>query len=135
MKPNATLGPAAVVRIQVQALGDNGELERNGGIRLAFSFASPTNRAATGPIERFIDLVKNRGYRDLLDHREARYGELVVDGDRAAQRVTLTTLDYRQVEYVFFLSRYDTESCHGCWMTDAVQRADGAPAAGPRVAV
>jgi hypothetical protein len=135
LAPNASFGPAEVVRIQVEALGSNGASVGNAGIRTAFRFASPPNRAATGPVEDFIELVNNPAYRDMLDHREAVYGELVVAEDRAAQRVTLTTLDLRQVDYVFFLSRYDTGSCNGCWMTDAVQRVGGVSAQTPRIGV
>lgn len=120
-KPHPSLTPADVVRIQVEAFGRNGRLPDDGGIRTAFRFASPRNRESTGPVERFIELVKNPGYRDMLDHREATYEAPILRDGRAAQRVTLLTLDFRQREFVFFLTRVDAENCDGCWMTDAVQ--------------
>ncbi len=137
LRPDPGLAAGDVVRIQVEALGRNGTLDDDEGIRIAFRFASPDNRASTGPLHRFIDLLKDRSYRDMLDHRSAEYHELVLDEERAAQRVTLVTLDYREVDFVFFLSRRDLPDCEGCWMTDAVHREGGGPppGAGRRIGV
>jgi hypothetical protein len=49
--PSPSLDPAAVIRIQVEALRANGLL--NEGIKLTYSFASPENRRSTGPLGRF----------------------------------------------------------------------------------
>ena len=59
--PSPTLSAADVVAVQLAALQTE---PRDGvgpgaGIRLAWSFASPGNRAATGPLDRFADLLRN----------------------------------------------------------------------------
>ena len=92
------------------------------GIETAFRFASPANQVATGPIDRFAVMVKGPVYGDLLGFARADRGSIAVEGDRAAQRVTLTHADGRRAIYVFVLSRQDGGPCDGCWMTDAVTR-------------
>jgi hypothetical protein len=119
-EPSAALAPEAVVRIQVEAMGRNDDPAPDAGIATAFRFASPGNRAATGPLARFAAMVHGPAYRDLLDFERAAYGDLHVAGDRAAQRVTLTRADGREVRYVFTLSRQRGGAYDGCWMTDGV---------------
>lgn len=118
-EPSPHLTPAEVVRIQVEALGANDTPTENAGIAAAFRFASPGNRAATGPLAHFTAMVRN-GYPDLLTFVHAEYGELRTRGDEAAQRVTLVQPDGSRSAYVFGLSRQTGGVCDGCWMTDAV---------------
>ena len=122
-EPSPDLGPAEVVRIQVEALGANDTPAPDAGIAAAFRFASPGNRAATGPLPRFAAMVK-AGYPDLLTFEVAEYGALRVVGDEAAQRVTLVQADGSRTAYVFGLSRQTGGACDGCWMTDAVVPAE-----------
>lgn len=118
-EPSPDLTPAEVIRIQVEALGANDTPEPDAGIAAAFRFASPSNRAATGPLPRFTAMVKG-GYPDMLTFASAEYGELRVDGDEAAQRVTLVQPDGTRTAYVFGLSRQTGGPYDRCWMTDAV---------------
>ena len=122
--PSPEYGPADVVRIQVEAMQRNDDPAPDAGIATAFRFASPGNRAATGPLDRFARMVHGPTYRDLLGSERADFGAVVVDGDRAAQRVTLSHADGRTATYVFGLSRQTGGACDGCWMTDSVVRQD-----------
>lgn len=122
LQPDAKLTPEQVIKIQLDALRRNDEPTADSGIRTAFHFASPANREATGPIERFIPLVKNPLYLPLLDHRRADFGTLRVEGDTAQQRVTVTDKDGRTATYVFTLSKQSTAPYKDCWMTDGVGR-------------
>lgn len=61
LAPDPALDPADAVRIQVQALAENGA--DDAGIALTFRFASPDNRRQTGPLERFVAMVKGPVYR------------------------------------------------------------------------
>ncbi len=117
--PSPNLTPAEVVRIQVEALKRTDEPTPGAGIATAFRFASPGNRAATGPLPRFDRMVR-QGYADLLGFARAEYGDLTVTGDRAVAAVTLVQRDGRRVTYGFALSRQTGGTCDGCWMTDAV---------------
>ncbi len=120
--PNRNLSPADVVRIQIRALGRNDMPHENAGIEIAFRFASPRNKLVTGPLPRFIQLVSNPVYRAMLDHRQAKYGPLQIEGVNATQPVILIASDGQRVGYLFRLSRQDGGTCDGCWMTDGVIR-------------
>lgn len=115
--PDPTLSPAEIVRIQLEALRNNDEQDR--GIAVAFRFASPANRANTGPLARFIPMIKHGPYALMLDFRDATYDPVETFTDRARQRVTLTGA--REImTYWFYLSRQAEPPYVGCWMTDSV---------------
>ena len=125
-EPSPDLAPEDVIRIQVEALQKNDTPRRDAGIEAAFRFASPGNRAATGPLPRFTEMIR-RGYPDMLGFERAEYGPIQVAEGRAVQAVTLVQANGRRTRYVFGLSRQTGGACAGCWMTDAVmpQEADG----------
>lgn len=115
--PDPALSPAEVIRIQLEALRHNDDQDR--GIAVAFRFASPANRANTGPLPRFIAMIRQGPYALMLDFREAAYGPVETVSDRARQRVTLTGAR-ESVTYWFYLSRQPDAPYADCWMTDAV---------------
>lgn len=121
-KPSPQLAPDEVVRIQLRALQENSEARGDGGIALVFEFASPANRRTTGPLERFVEVVKAPDYRPMLNHRTARQGPLQITGNEARQRVTITDSGGETVSYLFLLSKQASEPYENCWMTDAVVR-------------
>jgi hypothetical protein len=118
LRPNSTLSPEQVVKIQVEALQNNDDMDK--GIELTFRFASPAHKQMTGPLNRFVRLVKNPAYRPMLNHRNAEYAPIKVSGNTATQRVTITAADGKAVVYIFELSKQDLPDCEGCWMTDSV---------------
>lgn len=116
-EPTPELSPREVVEIQLLAFGNNGE--RDDGIEIAFRFASPANRAVTGPLDRFTNMMRGGVYAVMLDHDRAEYAETVVNGDRALQRVAL----YRESEvtvFDFMLRRQTDAPYVDCWMTEGV---------------
>lgn len=115
--PEPVLTPGEVVRIQLEALRHNDGQDR--GIEVAFRFASPANRANTGPFPRFAAMIKNGPYALMLEFRGVRYGPVEIVANRARQRVTLTGASGRMT-YWFYLSRQVTRPYVDCWMTDAV---------------
>ena len=119
-RPDPSLGPEEVVRIQIGALGDNDDPHPDNGIGVTFRFASPANKVMTGPVERFKAMVHSPGFQPLIDYRSASYENLVIDGDNAAIDVILLGKDSIFVGYRFTLSRQRGGACAGCWMTDSV---------------
>ena len=115
--PTPALSPGDVIRIQLEALRHNDEQDR--GIAVAFRFASPANRANTGPLPRFIAMIEQGPYALMLDFREADYGPVETVADQARQRVTLTG-ERSSMTYWFYLSRQSEAPYADCWMTDAV---------------
>lgn len=123
-EPSPEWTAAEVIRLQVEALQANDDPSPDAGIATAFAFASPGNRAATGPLARFAAMVHGPAYRDMLGFARAEYAPIQIEGDQAAQEVTLVQADGRRVTFLFGVSRQQGGDCDGCWMTDAVLRRD-----------
>ena len=119
-EPNPDLSPREVVMIQLEALQNNDLYGDDGGIRIVFTYASPGNRIYTGPIERFIQLVKGPPYRPIIGFQRASMGPMLILGAHAQVRVNLVDADKASLHYVWSLSRQVEEPYTDCWMTDGV---------------
>lgn len=120
--PAPSLSPNEVVTIVLNALKHNDDPRPDAGIATTFEFASPANRVATGPLPRFVLMIKNPAYRVMLGFRSATRGRLELDGDHAKQRVVIVGQDGSEVTYVFLLSKQADGPYASCWMTDGVVR-------------
>lgn len=120
--PDPTYDVERVVSIQLEALATNDDPFNNAGIGVAYNFASPANRRATGPFDRFRRMVHSPRYAPMIDHVEATMGPVERDGNDATQRVTLTGSDGRTVTYTFGLSRCRRGELDEHWLTDSVVR-------------
>ena len=116
--PKPELKPNDVVKLQLLAMQQNDE--SNFGIEVTFRFASPANKKQTGPLNRFIRLVRNPSYLPLLNHTNATFLELTVEEDFAVQDVIITTSKGERIGYRFRLSIQKGPLYPGCWMTDSV---------------
>ncbi len=116
--PSPVLTPEQVVRIQLEALRNNGP---NGkGFEVCYRFASPSNKAYTGPLPRFVQMIENSAYSLMLTYLEAAYEPVEVVGGAARQSVTLYG-DGRATTFTFYLALQDVATnCPQCWMTEAV---------------
>ena len=119
-QPRPDLAPEDVVAIVIEALANNDDPYPDAGIETTFRFASPQNRANTGPLERFTRMVKQYPYRDLIDHRKRDISEVVFVGNDAYLVVKLIVSSGREAAYAFRLSRQGDGQYQGMWMTDAV---------------
>ncbi len=117
--PNEDHTPAEVVRIVVDALQTNPDTEDDAGIKTVWAFASPGNRAFTGPLERFTMMIKG-GFPDMLGFRSSRYGDLEITGRKAVQIVWLVQDDGRELAYAFQLGQQSGGEYDNMWMTEAV---------------
>ncbi len=106
------------MRIQLAALQRNDS--EDGGIKVTYSFASPGNIQQTGPLDRFVRMLKNAPYKAIFNHLYVDYGPMERRGNMARQRVTLVAASGAAVSYVFILARQIGDPCDGCWMTEAV---------------
>lgn len=118
-QPQANLKPDEVVRIVINSLSYNDTPYADAGIATAFNFASPTNKANTGPLTRFITMVNN-GYGLMLNHLSSEFSEVVFKDSAAYQVVKLIARNGAEVVYAFRLSQQQEGEYEGMWMTDAV---------------
>lgn len=117
--PSPALSPEEVVEIVIDALRTNEGTADDAGIRTVWRFASPGNRASTGPLPRFARMIK-RGFPDMLAHESSRFDEMRVVDDKALQAVWLTLPSGNEVGYAFQLGRQEGGEYDGMWMTEAV---------------
>jgi hypothetical protein len=123
-QPGPGLAPGEVIRAVVEALQNRYSPAPNSGIFRVYQFASPANRAATGPYGNFLRLVKLPPFSPLFSGRADRYGPLAVTGNQARQRVRFRVEGGGAVWFLFVVSRQTSEQTHGrcagCWMVDGV---------------
>ena len=70
LKPKPEINPEEVVKIQLSSLMNNNEPYLNAGIEQTWEFAHPSNRAFTGPIQRFTQMMYAPSYAVMLDHKK-----------------------------------------------------------------
>jgi len=119
-QPEENLQPEDVVRIVIVALANNDWPFLNAGIATTFNFASPENKRNTGPLEKFTKMLKGGVYEVMVQHRQSEFSEVVLQGNRAYQFVTLTTDDGSIAVFAFRLSKQVDGQYRDMWMTDAV---------------
>ena len=120
LQPTHAMTPAQAVRAQVDALARNDDPFTDAGIEASWAFASPSNRAATGPLSRFRGLFEGPVYGPMIDHTGARYSDPRQMGDRALVGVVVIDAGGKERGYLFELSRQGAGDCRGCWLTDSV---------------
>jgi Domain of unknown function (DUF4864) len=120
LTPRPELSAEQVVQYQAEALQHNDEPKTDAGIERAFRFASPSNKQMTGPLEKFIQIVKSPIYSPMLNSVSSSIvGSDVKDG-QARFAVHFVAADGRQVTYIFVLSKQNEGEFNNCWMTDGV---------------
>ena len=116
--PDPALTPEKVVETQLAGLADPAA---NGvGILQCFTLASPANRAATGPLERFGAMVRQGDFVCLSDPQATLVGKPRISGRLARLLVTVLDRDKHLRAFTFILSRQSSEPFRDCWMTEAV---------------
>jgi hypothetical protein len=109
-----------VVLLQLVALMNNDAIAPDGGIRVAFQYASASNRAYTGPLWRFARMVHGPTYAPLLEADGFVRLPLVDSGGHAEQLVKLVAEDGSETAYRWTLTRYGGGAGVGAWLTDSV---------------
>lgn len=120
--PSPALEPDEVIARQLDALRENNVPYPDAGIEVAFAFASPASKAATGSLDQFAEMVHEGPYAAMLDCATAQCGPLRLDGDHAEQEVLVIDDSGATAAYAFVLTRQHSGPLDGCWMTDAVIR-------------
>lgn len=127
IQPNPEYLPDEVVGIQMRALGKNDQPFDDAGIELTFRFASPSNKASTGPLSRFTNLFSNPAYKPMLNHTLLEVGQAEIRENQARVPVMIETPDGSRMVYLFMLSLQSQEPYMDCWMTDSVNAVKIAP--------
>ena len=129
--PSPKLSPEEVVRLQLKGLND----PKMGGVGVlqCFCLASPANRAITGPLQRFGQMVRTGAYQAMTSPRAILVGRPQIEKQVARLLVTVIDEKNNVRVFAFVLSRQTEPPFRNCWMTDAVLAASP-PVTSPPVA-
>jgi hypothetical protein len=116
--PQTELAPREVVALQLAAMKES--RTRPDAIAECFALASPENRAVTGPLAHFEELVRSPAYLPLVEQRIATIGSAVVRDRHATVVVNVIDQHHRASIFRFFLSQQTLPNAGACWLTDAV---------------
>ena len=121
LKPMPEINPEEVVKIQLSSLMNNNEPYLNAGIEQTWEFAHPSNRAFTGPIQRFTQMMYAPSYAVMLDHKKHDIIEVKLDKNIAYFFIELTSIDGKMFGFKWTLEKVKEEGgFKDCWMTTAV---------------
>tara|TARA_B100001029_G_C14969015_1_gene399061 strand:- start:110 stop:568 length:459 start_codon:yes stop_codon:yes gene_type:complete len=121
LKPTPEINPEEVVKIQLSSLMNNNEPYLNAGIEQTWEFAHPSNRAFTGPIQRFTQMMYAPSYAVMLDHKKHDIIEVKLDKNIAYFFIELTSIDGKMYGFRWTLEKVKEEGgFKDCWMTTAV---------------
>ena len=121
LKPTPEINPQEVVKIQLSSLMNNNEPYLNAGIEQTWEFAHPSNRAFTGPIQRFTQMMYAPSYAVMLDHKKHDIIEVKLDKNIAYFFIELTSIDGKMFGFKWTLEKVKEEGgFKDCWMTTAV---------------
>ena len=121
LKPTPEINPEEVVKIQLSSLMNNNDPYLNAGIEQTWEFAHPSNRAFTGPIQRFTQMMYAPSYAVMLDHKKHDIIEVKLDQNIAYFFIELTSTDGKIFGFKWTLEKVKEEGgFKDCWMTTAV---------------
>ena len=123
LKPNVDINPKRVVKIQLSALMKNDNPYKDHGIIQTWEFAHPNNQKATGPLERFKNMIKTEPYSMLLNHSNHDILEVYKSNKVATFEVTVMDKDKKYYKFKWQVEKYKEEgSLKDCWLTTAVSQ-------------
>ena len=119
-RPSSELQPGEVVQIVIDALGENDYPFTDAGIETAFNFSSPANKVNTGPLERFVKLVKGPVFGKMINHRDSTLSKVILEGNKALRLVQIVGANNETLYFAFRLGLQQEGDYAGMWLTEAV---------------
>ena len=123
LKPNNNLEPKQVIEIQLSALMKNDKPFKDSGIIQTWEFAHPNNQKATGPIERFKNMIKTDSFSMLLNHTEHEIIEVYSSNYLATFEVTVLDFEKKYYKFKWQVEKFKEQGpLKDCWLTTAVSQ-------------
>ena len=121
IKPNSEIEPNQVVKIQLDGLMKNDEPNLNNGIKQTWEFAHPSNKKYTGPLSKFITLLKGQNYKMLINHLDNEIIEIFKTSNKYGFEVTILSNDKNYYKFQWIVEKYYEEGpLKDCWLTISV---------------
>ena len=121
IKPNNAIEPYQVLKIQLSSLKKNDEPYKDSGILQTWEFAHPNNQKNTGPLSRFINMLKGDSYKMLLNHTEHEIIEVQLTNSVASYEVTILDENKSYYRFNWKVEKYTKDGIlKDCWLTTMV---------------
>ena len=121
IKPNSNLKAFDVLMIQLNSLKNNNNPYKDAGIEQTWEFAHPINKAATGPLERFKQMIYSDSYKILISHENNKTIILKETSNKFVYKVYVLSKDKKKYYYIWQIEKVEQEGeLKNCWMTTAV---------------
>ena len=121
IKPNNTIEPYQVLRIQLNGLKTNDDPNKDSGIVQTWEFAHPNNQKNTGPLNRFIKMLKGDSYKMLINHIEHKIIEVKLTDFVATYEVTILDENKSYYKVNWQVEKYTKDGVlKDCWLTTSV---------------
>ena len=124
IKPNQTIKPIQVVKIQLDGLKKNDSLYKDNGIEQTWEFAHPNNKIFTGPLDRFKDMIKGDSYKMLIDHKDHKINQVFADENKVIFDVIVMDNEKKYYMFKWQVEKYlKSGPLQNCWLTTMVSAA------------
>ena len=121
IKPNIEIEPDQVVQIQLNGLMNNDKPNQDYGIKQTWEFAHPSNKKYTGPLPRFINLLKSGSYKMLINHLDSEIIEVFKSSNQYGFEITILGNDKKYYKFQWVVEKYyDEGPLKDCWLTTTV---------------
>tara|TARA_Y100000590_G_scaffold83490_1_gene93081 strand:+ start:212 stop:673 length:462 start_codon:yes stop_codon:yes gene_type:complete len=121
IKPNSNLEPLDVLMIQLNSLKNNNNPYKDAGIEQTWEFAHPINKEATGPLERFKQMIYSDSYKILISHENNKTIILKETPSKFVYKVYVLSKDKKKYYYIWQIEKVKLEGkLKNCWMTTVV---------------
>ena len=121
IKPNSNLKPFDVLMIQLNSLKNNNNPYKDAGIEQTWEFAHPINKTATGPLERFKQMIYSDSYKILISHENNKIIILKETPKKFVYKVYVLSKDKKKYYYIWQIEKVELEGkLKDCWMTTGV---------------
>ena len=121
IKPNSNLKPLDVLMIQLNSLKNNNNPYKDAGNEQTWEFAHPNNKAFTGPLEKFKQMIYSDNYKILISHENHKTIILKESPNKLVYKVYVLSKDKKKYYYIWQIEKVEQEGkFKNCWMTTNV---------------
>ena len=121
LKPNSNIKPSEVVKIQLLGLQNNNKVFNDSGIEQTWNFAHPMNKQATGPLDRFKEMLKSNNYQMMINHISHTITQVRRGDDWVQFEVIILDKEKIYHKFNWQVEKYVEEGpLKDCWLTTMV---------------
>ena len=121
IKPEPTLKPLDVLLIQLNSLKNNNTPYIDAGIEQTWEFAHPNNKAMTGPLDKFKQMIYSESYKILIRHENSEVIILKETENISVYKVIILSKDKKKYYYIWQVEKVLLDgNLKNCWMTTSV---------------